>query len=192
MVTWSPLAYPGVIYFKVISLAALIVPPPSFPCATYTNEFPGSEDQDSAPWGQLLLCPTLRSRKETASKHQVFPSSSKRQPKHFLSLLCVVHFTCVNSFTPQDNPLGWASKGGSVYRNNYKGHVDNNKGGGNRGRSWRGLGWGGGAGGERQKAVLEQQFLKIFKLKILKNKRTCLSLPPHSCNLGRDLHMYKF
>ena len=45
---------------------------------------------------------------------------------------------------------------GTAFRNNYKGHMDKNKGCGNRGGRWDG--WGGGRNwGERQKIVLEQQ-----------------------------------
>ena len=47
-------------------------------------------------------------------------------------------------------------KGGRVFRNNYKGHMDKTKEGGIRGGRWRWLGWGGG-GGEMQTTVLEQQ-----------------------------------
>ena len=48
-------------------------------------------------------------------------------------------------------------KGQRVYRNNFKGHMDNNKGGWKQGRDV------GRAGGERQKAILEQQYKKNVK-----------------------------
>ena len=47
-------------------------------------------------------------------------------------------------------------KGERVYRNNYKGHMDSNKGGGNRGGRWERMECWAGVGGKGQKTILEQ------------------------------------
>ena len=49
-------------------------------------------------------------------------------------------------------------KGGRVFRNYYKGHMNQTKGGvGIRGERWGWLGWGALVGGKMQTTVLEQQ-----------------------------------
>ena len=51
-----------------------------------------------------------------------------------------------------------------VYRNNYKGHMDKNKGGGNRGGRWGWLRWWGGVGEKSRKLYLNNnKILKIEK-----------------------------
>ena len=48
-------------------------------------------------------------------------------------------------------------KGGRVFKNNYKGHMDKTKGRWNQGRDVGMAGVGGSGGGKRQTTVLEQQ-----------------------------------
>ena len=52
-------------------------------------------------------------------------------------------------------------KGGRVFRNKYKGHMDKTKMGGDQGRDMGMAGVGGSGGEKMQTTVLEQQFKKI-------------------------------
>ena len=61
-------------------------------------------------------------------------------------------------------------KGGRVFRNNYKGHMDKTKGGGwKQGRGWGWLGWGGVVVGKCRQLYLNNK--RIIKRKFMLKKK---------------------